>query len=360
MSLNFYKEFKNKKVIITGHTGFKGSWLLAWLYKMGAKITGVSLSNNTIPSHFSYLDLKKKIDHKLIDIRNKNKLENIIKKKQPDFIFHLAAQALVMDSYKNPKLTFETNTLGTLNVLESLKYIKKKCVVVIITSDKVYKNFETKRGYSENDVLGGHDPYSASKASAELVIQSYINSFYSKNKKLKIGIARAGNVLGGGDWSLNRLIPDCVKSWSKNKSVLIRNPNSTRPWQHVLEAVHGYLILAVKLKKMKKINGQAFNFGPNTKNVKKVLEVIKLMKKNWKKVKFKINPDKNSYHESKLLKLNSRKALNKLNWKCLLSFEETISMVARWYRNFYRDDKKALNYTKLQISQFEELVKKRK
>ena len=166
---------------------------------------------------------------------------------------------------------------------KSLKYIKKKCVVVIITSDKVYKNFETKRGYSENDVLGGHDPYSASKASAELVIQSYINSFYSKNKKLKIGIARAGNVLGGGDWSLNRLIPDCVKSWSKNKSVLIRNPNSTRPWQHVLEAVHGYLILAVKLKKMKKINGQAFNFGPNTKNVKKVLEVIKLMKKNWKK-----------------------------------------------------------------------------
>ena len=186
MSLNFYKEFKNKKVIITGHTGFKGSWLLAWLYKMGAKITGVSLSNNTIPSHFSYLDLKKKIDHKLIDIRNKNKLENIIKKKQPDFIFHLAAQALVMDSYKNPKLTFETNTLGTLNVLESLKYIKKKCVVVIITSDKVYKNFETKRGYSENDVLGGHDPYSASKASAELVIQSYINSFYSKNKNLKL------------------------------------------------------------------------------------------------------------------------------------------------------------------------------
>ena len=353
------KFFKNKRILITGHTGFKGSWLTAWLVKMQAKVTGVSLSNHSIPSHFSYLNLKNKVDHKLLDIRDKKKLENIIKKKQPDFIFHLAAQALVTESYKNPRFTFETNTLGTLNILESLRYINKKCVVVIITSDKVYKNFEVEKGYTENDILGGYDPYSASKASAELVIQSYIKSFYSKNKRLRIGIARAGNVLGGGDWSLNRLIPDCVKSWSKNRSVLIRNPSSTRPWQHVLEAVHGYLILATKLKKEEKINGHAFNFGPNTKNVKKVLEVIKLMKKNWKKVRFKIISNKNLYHESKLLKLNSNKALKKLNWKCLLSFEETINMVTSWYRNFYLNGKKKINYTTLQISQFEKLIKKR-
>ena len=354
------KFFKNKKIIITGHTGFKGSWLTAWLVKMGAKVTGLSLSINTTPSHFLSLNLKKKIDHNLCDIRNKEKIKHIIKKKKPDFIFHLAAQAIVTESYKNPRLTFETNTLATLNILESLKYVRKKCIVVIITSDKVYKNFEIKRGYSENDILGGHDPYSASKAAAELIIESYIKSFYSKNKKLKIGIARAGNVLGGGDWSPNRLIPDCVKSWSKNRSVLIRNPSSTRPWQHVLEAIHGYLVLAIKLKNKNNLNGQAFNFGPSSKNVRKVSEVIKLMKKNWKKVKFKINSEKSVYYESKLLKLNSNKALRKLNWKCILSFEETISMVTNWYKNFYSKSKKKVNLTSIQIAQFEELIKKKR
>ena len=249
--------------------------------------------------------------------------------------------------------------MGTLNLLESLRFLKKSCSVVLITSDKVYKNFEIKRGYTEEDILGGYDPYSASKASAEITIQSYIKSYFPKNKKIKIGIARAGNVLGGGDWSNNRLIPDCVKSWTKNKSVLIRNPKSTRPWQHVLEAVHGYLVLGLKLKKNSSLHGQAFNFGPRAGNVKNVLEVINLMKKNWKKVKFKLNSKKNKYYESSLLRLNSNKAKKLLNWKCILTFEETVLMITSWYKNFYTKNKKTIEMTNEQINQFEKLIRKR-
>ena len=204
-------------------------------------------------------------------------LKKIFKKYRPDYVFHLAAQPLVKKSYIDPVYTWSTNTIGTLNVLESLRVINKKCIAIIITSDKSYKNLEINRGYKEDDILGGKDPYSASKASAELAIQSQIASYFPlKKTKVLIGIARAGNVIGGGDWSENRLIPDCIKSWSKNKKVLLRNPNSTRPWQHVLEATRGYLKLAQSLKKNKKLHGEAFNFGPNyTKNYK-VLIVVKI------------------------------------------------------------------------------------
>ena len=249
--LNFYNQYKNKKVLVTGHTGFKGSWLTSWLVLLGAKVTGLSLYVPTNPSHFKAIKLRNKINNKKMDIRNLKLLKKFFKKHQPDYVFHMAAQAIIKKSYSDPINTWETNTVGTLNVLESLREIKKNCVTVIITSDKCYKNLEIKRGYKENDILGGKDPYSASKASAELAIQSYISSFFPLNKtKVFIGIARAGNVIGGGDWSENRLIPDCVKSWSKNKKALIRNPKSTRPWQHVLEAVCGYLLLALNLKKI--------------------------------------------------------------------------------------------------------------
>ena len=351
--------FKNKKVLITGNTGFKGSWLSLWMHYYGAKVLGISNGYPSNPSNFKILNLKNKIKNVNIDIRNQKKLQKKILSFQPDFIFHLAAQALVADSYKSPRFTFETNTMGTLNLLESLKLLKKSCSVVLITSDKVYKNFEIKRGYTEEDILGGYDPYSASKASAEITIQSYIKSFFPKNKKVKIGIARAGNVLGGGDWSNNRLIPDCVKSWTKNKSVLIRNPRSTRPWQHVLEAVHGYLVLGLKLKKNSTLHGQAFNFGPQVRNVKNVLEVINFMKKNWKKVKFKLNSKKNKYYESSLLRLNSNKAKKLLNWKCILTFEETILMITSWYKSFYSKNEKIIEMTNEQINQFEKLIRKR-
>ena len=242
------KIFKNKKVIVTGHTGFKGTWLSLWLNTMGAKVLGISKNIPTDPSHFKSINLKKKIKNSKINICNYNKLSNVFKKYQPDFVFHLAAQSLVKKSYLNPIETWHSNTIGTLNVLESLKQIKKKVYVVIITSDKSYKNLEISRGYKEDDLLGGKDPYSASKGSAEFAIQSYIKSFFSNKKNnVFISVARAGNVIGGGDWSTDRLIPDCIKSYSNNKVAAIRSPNSTRPWQHVLEVIYGYLTLASKI-----------------------------------------------------------------------------------------------------------------
>jgi len=360
MTQNFLN-FKNKKVLVTGHTGFKGSWLTSWLLLLGAKVMGISIDLPSNPSHFKTIKLKNKIKHKKLDIRNLKLLKKTFKKYQPDYVFHLAAQALVKKSYNNPIYTWETNTLGTLNILESLRDLRKKCVVVLITSDKSYKNLEIKRGYKENDILGGKDPYSASKASAELAIQSYISSFFPlRETKVLISIARAGNVIGGGDWSKNRLIPDCVKSWSKNKKVLIRNPKSTRPWQHVLEAVWGYLLLASNLQKNKKIHGEAFNFGPNNTNNYNVLSLVKVMKKNWKKISWRIiKKNKKSVYESNLLKLNCNKAKKKLKWRCVLTFSEMAIMVTDWYKMYYSGSKKIQDFSFDQIRKYEILLKNR-
>ena len=263
--MDFKKYFSNKTVLVTGHTGFKGSWLTLWLKILGAKVVGLSINIPTTPSNFKVLKLESKINHKRLDVRNLKLLKRIFKKYQPDYVFHLAAQSLVKKSYSNPTYTWETNTIGTLNVLESLKEIKKNCVAVLITSDKSYRNLEIKRGYHENDILGGKDPYSASKASAELAIQSHISSYFPPKKtKVFIGIARAGNVIGGGDWSEDRLIPDCMKSWSKNKKAMIRNPQSTRPWQHVLEAIGGYLLFATSIKKIKNFMAKLSILVPTT------------------------------------------------------------------------------------------------
>tara|TARA_B100000029_G_scaffold516047_1_gene626412 strand:- start:1067 stop:2155 length:1089 start_codon:yes stop_codon:yes gene_type:complete len=359
MSLN--KAFKNKKIIITGHTGFKGSWLSLWLKSLGAKVIGLSIDIPSHPSHFKVLNLQKKITHKKIDIRNLKLLKKAFKKYQPDYVFHLAAQSLVKRSYLDPVYTWETNTIGTLNVLESLRQLKKKCVAILITSDKSYKNLEINRGYKENDILGGKDPYSGSKGAAEFAIQSYISSFFPKKKtNIFIGIARAGNVIGGGDWSQDRLIPDCVKSWSRNKKVLIRNPKSTRPWQHVLEAVSGYLIFAMNLKKNKNLHGEAFNFGPNSSNNYNVISLIKLMKKNWKKISWKFEKkNKKVFYESNLLKLNSNKAKSKLKWQSILKFGETIYMVSNWYKNYYLKPQKAYQISFDQIKKYERLLIKR-
>ena len=297
-----------------------------------------------------------------MDIRNLKKLKKIFIKNQPDYVFHLAAQSLVKKSYLDPIYTWNTNTIGTLNILESLRFLKKKtCVAVIITSDKSYKNLEIKRGYNESDILGGKDPYSASKASAELAIQSHISSFFPlKKTKVLIGVARAGNVIGGGDWSENRLIPDCVKSWSKNKRALIRNPNSTRPWQHVLEAVGGYLLFASTLKKNKKLHGEAFNFGPNSSKNYKVIFLVKLMRKYWKKISWKVAyKNKKNFQESNLLKLNCNKAKKNLKWKCILSFSETIKMVADWYKSYYSNPKNIYKISYGQIKKYEKLLRKR-
>ena len=359
--MDIKKYFSNKTVLVTGHTGFKGSWLTLWLKILGAKVVGLSINIPTTPSNFKVLKLESKINHKRIDVRNLKLLKKIFKKYQPDYVFHLAAQSLVKKSYSNPTYTWETNTIGTLNVLESLKEIKKNCVAVLITSDKSYRNLEIKRGYHENDILGGKDPYSASKASAELAIQSHISSYFPPKKtKVFIGIARAGNVIGGGDWSEDRLIPDCMKSWSKNKKAMIRNPQSTRTWQHVLEAIGGYLLFATSIKKNKKLHGEAFNFGPNNSNNYQVIHVVKLMKKYWKKISWKVvNKNKNKFYESNLLKLNCNKAKTYLRWKSILSFKETIYMVTSWYKNYYSQPKKIYQISFDHIKEYEKLLKKR-
>jgi len=356
MNLNIYK---NKTVIVTGHTGFKGSWLTQWLLILGARVIGISNNVPSKPSHFEAMNLKNKIINKKIDIRNLNILKKAFKKYKPDYIFHLAGQSIVKRSFTDPIYTWQTNTIGTLNILESLREFKKECIVVLITSDKSYKNLEIKRGYKENDLLGGSDPYSASKAGAEMVIQSSIKSFFPlKNTNVFFSVARAGNVIGGGDWSNERLIPDCIKSWSRNHKVSLRNPKSTRPWQHVLEAICGYLLLAAQLKKNKKLHGEVFNFGPNNNNDHSVLHVVKTMKKYWKKVSWKIlQSNKGKFYESSLLKLNSNKSKNELKWKCILTFSETIKMVIDWYISFYTKPKNII--TADQIKQYEKLLKKR-
>jgi len=331
--LIYKKLFKNKKIIITGHTGFKGAWLTLSLKLMGADILGISNGYPTSTNHFKDLSIKKKIKHKIFDIRNLKKLKKTFKDYQPDYVFHLAAQAIVSKSFDDPITTFMTNTVGTLNVLEALRNVKK-CRAVIITSDKSYKNLEIKRGYFENDILGGDDPYSGSKGAAELVINSYIKSYFQNGKNVRIAIARAGNVIGGGDWSLDRIIPDCVKSWYKKKKIIIRNPKSTRPWQHVFDAIRGYLILAIKLENIK-IHGEVFNFGPENSQNKNVINLVKEIEKNWKEARWReIKKNNLKNKESNLLKLNSNKAKKYLNWYPILNFSDSVKFTADWYIEF--------------------------
>ena len=346
----FFKEFKGKKIVITGHTGFKGSWLSLWLNYLGAKVYGISNNFKTNQTNFNNFKMKKNIKNFDIDIRNFEKLNKVIKKIKPDFIFHFAAQSLVGASYKKPLYNFETNFNGTLNLLEVLRLSNFKCVSIMITSDKSYRNFEIKRGYVENDILGGDDPYSASKGSAELVINSYFRSFLKNKRKLRIAVCRAGNVIGGGDWSNDRLIPDLMRSIFKNKKVKLRNQNSTRPWQHVLDVLNGYLTLAVRLKKNKKFNGQAFNFGPPINSNFRVLDVVREIKKNWKILEWEFS--KRTYHESTLLKLNSNKSLKSLKWKNKLTFKEVIKLVTDWYKCSY-ENKNIYNFSINQIKYFE-------
>ncbi len=342
-----YKFFKNKKILVTGHTGFKGSWLVAWLNILGCKIMGISLSPGRKENHFKILKKNLEIIDKRIDIRNIKSLRKEILKFKPDIVFHLAAQAIVSTSYDYPKKTFETNVIGTLNLLSVLSELKRKCVAVLVTSDKCYKNIEVKRGYKETDELGGDDFYSSSKASAELVINSFYKSFIkNKNKFLLISTARAGNVVGGGDWSKNRLIPDCIKYWSKNQTVILRNPKATRPWQHVLEALSGYLHLAYELNKNNKLNGESFNFSNNEIKNFTVLDFIKGIKKYWKKANWKVKKI-SFFYESTLLQLNNSKAKKILKWENKLKLGETIKLVGEWYQAFYKSKKKVL--TKDQI-----------
>ena len=326
--------FFNKTVIVTGHTGFKGSWICLMLWMFGAKIIGISSYDLGKKSNYYFLKIKSKIikEYK-IDIKDFNKLKSIILKIKPDLVFHLAAQSLVSNSVKNPINTFNTNIIGTINILESLRYLKKKCSAVIITSDKCYKNKEIQRGYKEIDVLGGVDPYSASKASAEIVFNSYYNTYFKSNRLVSIGSARAGNVIGGGDFSLNRIIPDVIKSIKSNSILNIRSPKSTRPWQHVLEPLRGYIDLSIDLYKNCKNSGESFNFGPRNKENYSVIEIIKIIQSRIPHLRIKINKN-STFKESGLLKLNCKKAEKILGWKPYFNTKQSIDLTIDWYTDY--------------------------
>ena len=316
--------FHGATVLITGHTGFKGAWLTAWLKQLGAKVVGIALDPPSVPFHFAVAHLVDGMTDLRIDIRDHAALADAIISAQPDFVFHLAAQALVRQSYDQPIETWQTNVLGTLHVLEALRKLDKPCAAVIITSDKCYDNIEWVWGYRETDAMGGPDPYSASKGAAELAIRSHIKSYFPKaTSKVRIASARAGNVIGGGDWAADRIVPDCVRAWSSNNVVELRNPHSTRPWQHVLEPLSGYLNLAVALYHRPELHGEPFNFGPQAQQNHSVLELVRQMALHWDQVRWQdVSQSVAGPYESGLLKLNCDKALHYLLWNAVMGFDE--------------------------------------
>src|SRR3990167_6034962 len=353
--------FQDKPVLITGHTGFKGSWLTAWLVSLGAKVVGISDDIPTHPAHFLAAKLENKIMHHIADINDYNAVQKIIACSQPEFVFHLAAQALVRRSYADPFQTFETNVIGTAHILEALRHLKKPCVAVMITSDKCYDNKEWIWGYRETDTLGGKDPYSASKGAAELVIRAYVESFMKDHPHIRLGIGRAGNVIGGGDWAADRIVPDCVRAWSVGKSVEIRRPEATRPWQHVLEPLSGYLTLAAYLAESSKLHGEAFNFGPRAEQNYSVRILLERLKTYWSEVSWRDTSDKgNQQYEAGLLKLNCDKALAQLNWQPTLNFDETVQFTAEWYKTFYKNPSDCILETTLQqLAQYTEMARQK-
>jgi len=330
--LEFYK---GKKVFITGHTGFKGSWLAYILDSIGAEVTGYSLKPNTEPSLFKSLSFSQKFNSIIGDIRDKEKFKNVLENFNPEYIFHLAAQPLVIESYDNPKDTFDINFTGTLNLLEILKDLNLPIQVVLITTDKVYENLELGVPFVETDKLGGKDPYSASKAATEILIESYRQSFF-KESKTNIATARAGNVIGGGDWAENRLIPDIIRAKQENTSLYIRNPKAIRPWQHVLESLFGYLKLGIGLfENPKKFNSQ-WNFGPEIEDSITVEEIINIGKKL--DIVGDVIYQESPLIEAQSLKLNITKAKEKLGFKPVWDTEKAIINTFKWYNSYYQQN----------------------
>lgn len=354
----FNNAYKDKTVIVTGHTGFKGSWLSVWLTLLGARVIGYSAYLPSEPCNFKATKLDGRITHVEGDIRDIDVMGNIFSKYKPDVVFHLAAQPIVRRSYDEPKLTFETNAIGTVNILECIRATPSIKVGVIITSDKCYKNVEWVWGYRENDNLGGEDPYSASKACAEIICNSYIKSFFSGENSTRISTTRAGNVIGGGDWADARIIPDCVRRWSEGKEAVIRNPDATRPWQHVLEPLSGYLWLGADMFRSKRLHGEAFNFGPDQKVNKSVAELIKTFILSWGRADWRHEQTAPNKKESTLLKLSCDKALHQLDWHSVLSFAETVSFTAEWYKAYYNGESDMFSFTVKQIEKYVDLAKK--
>jgi CDP-glucose 4,6-dehydratase len=330
--------WKNKSVLVTGHTGFKGSWLSLWLDHLGASVSGFAALPSTDPSLFELASVASGMESITGEIRDPDNLNAAFESTEPEIVFHMAAQALVRPSYKNPVETFSTNVMGTVNVLEAVRRTQTVKAVVIVTSDKCYENREWIWAYRENEAMGGHDPYSCSKACAELVTASYRKSFFSSTETephgAAIASARSGNVIGGGDWALDRLVPDVVRALHDNRPAVIRNPLATRPWQHVLEPLAGYMTLSESLCEAGSCAAEAWNFGPGDENVRSVGDVCNGIMKHWGEGgRWEQDPSTNP-HEADLLKLDSSKARNKLGWKTLLSHEETLGWTVEWYKGF--------------------------
>lgn len=346
--------FRGKKVLVTGNTGFKGSWLTAWLLMCGAEVYGYSIDVPTEPAMFDVLGLRERIHHRFGDIRDRKMFRDYLCEVKPDFIFHLAAQAIVSTSYAEPFDTVTTNVVGTASVLDAVRSADWNLTVVMITSDKAYDNVEWIWGYRENDALGGKDVYSGSKGAAECVIKSYWHSFISRMDNVKLGVARAGNVIGGGDWSADRIVVDTIKAFSFGRPVEIRSPQSTRPWQHVLEPLSGYMRLAQSLAEGCGVSGEAFNFGPRAEQTKTVLQLVRDIAAKWG-----INPDEAvrvtghiPFAEAKLLKLNCDKALAFLQWHSTLAYEQTVDLITEWYSAYYHGCEDMFALTEKQIRRY--------
>lgn len=344
--------FKGKKVLITGHTGFKGAWLTKILTMWGAKISAISLAPHTDPNLFDVLKLKDNIHHYLMDVTNYEEVKKIFDKEQPEIVIHLAAQAIVKVSYDDPLRTYFVNIIGSANILQAVNNCKSVKSAVMITSDKAYENKEWVYPYRETDRLGGIDPYSASKAAADIVNQSFIASFLNKKDSPLVAITRAGNVIGGGDWSPNRLIPDVVRAiYEDKKAVVTRNPQSIRPWQYVLEPLSGYLLLAKLLYEGNKAFVTSWNFGPNDENFIPVIELIKRGIDILGKGSYEIDENSN-FHESNFLKLDISKAKTDLNWHPKLGIKETLEFTYNWYKNYYEKLESPVKYTEQQIDEY--------
>ena len=352
--------YRDKKVLVTGHTGFKGTWLTTWLLKLGANVVGISKDIPTKPSMFEELKLQEQIKHYQEDIRDLSRMIEIIATEKPEFLFHLAAQPIVSTSYSDPIETISSNVMGTANILEALKTSNHKCSAIIITSDKAYDNVEQVWGYKEDDKMGGKDIYSGSKGAAELIIKSYYHSFLKNSESnIKLAIGRAGNVIGGGDWAKDRIVVDCMQAWSQKRSVEIRSPEATRPWQHVLEPLSGYLNLGQELYKRDELDGEAFNFGPRAEQNHTVKQLLEDLSKYWHlnvvSDAFSVT-DNIPFHEAGLLKLNCDKALFFMKWQANLEYRDTIRFTSEWYYDFYNSEKNIFEKTVEQISEYENMA----
>jgi len=353
-TLSFYA---GKPVLITGHTGFKGSWLSTWLHELGAKVIGYSLAPLTDPNMFEALNLEKKCVHLLGDVRDEKRLESVFNQHKPQIVFHMAAQPIVRRSYQEPQTTFETNVMGTVNLLEAVRKTKCAKTVIVITSDKCYENRECNLGYKETDQLGGRDPYSSSKACAELVVAAYRSSFFepsSDSSVVATASVRAGNVIGGGDWGEDRLVPDCIRALSAGKEILIRSPAAVRPWQHVLEPLAGYLLLGTRLHENQARFATAWNFGPSEEENFTVEEIVQKVIAYWGNGTYNSKSPSKGFKEAYLLRLDCRKAHEILGWNPTYSTDEALKETVAWYKKFYQGENplKLYDYTVEQIAKY--------